>query len=294
MLKRFPESVLAGVCFFASVAQADFLPPNNLHLEDGLLRDSKVTESEFNKIIDKVEAVYGPLLAEMHGAELIINRYWENSMVNASAMQWGDSWELNMYGGLARRPEITADGFTMVVCHELGHHLGGYPFAKSWAANEGSSDYFATLSCGRLLWKDELETNATFRKTVDAYPKAQCDLVYKTTAEQNLCYRLMMAGRSTADLLATLGGTKNSWTTPDTNIVKSTNHDHPAGQCRLDTYVAGALCAARFDNQLIPGKSLGSKRNSAEAELEALGVSCGKGARLELGSRPLCWFKSAL
>lgn len=294
MLKRFPESVLAGVCLFASVARADFLPPNNLHLEDGLLRDSKITETVFNEIIDQIEAVYAPLVAETHGAELSVNRLWRDSTVNASAIQWGDSWELNMYGGLARRPEITADGFTMVVCHELGHHLAGYPFANSWAANEGASDYFATLSCGRLLWKDDEETNATFRKTVDAYPKAQCDQVYKTIPEQNLCYRLMMAGRSTADLLATLGGTKNNWTTPDNNIVKSTNHAHPAGQCRLDTYMAGALCAAAYDTQLIPGKGFGSSRNSAKAELEALGVSCGKGGQYEFGSRPLCWFKPLL
>ncbi len=294
MLLRFSESVLVGFCLFASVARADFLPPNNLHLEDGLLRDSKVTEEVFNEIIDQVEAVYKPLIEKNHGAEFTVSRLWDDSTVNASAMQWGGSWEVNMYGGLARRPEITPDGFAMVVCHEVGHHLGGYPFASNWASNEGGSDYFATLSCGRLLWKDDYEANARFRSLVDAYPKAQCDTIYRNTQDQNLCYRLMMAGRSTADLLAALEGTKNSWNTPDVKVVKSTYHAHPAGQCRLDTYMAGALCAAAFDSNVIPGKRLGNARNSAKAELEALGVSCGAGARIQFGSRPNCWFKSML
>ena len=31
-----------------------------------------------------------------------------------------------MYGGLARRAEVTEDGFAMVLCHELGHHVSLY------------------------------------------------------------------------------------------------------------------------------------------------------------------------
>ena len=77
--------------------------------------------------------------------------YGLTNTVNANASQRGRTWIVNMYGGLARRPEITPDGFAMVLCHELGHHMGGFPFVSGWAANEGQSDLFATLSCGRIL-----------------------------------------------------------------------------------------------------------------------------------------------
>ncbi len=291
---RISQTVFVGFCLLSSVARADFMPANNLHLEDGLLRGQNLTEKDFNEVIDEAEAIYIPLIKSAQGGTLKVNRLWTNTTVNASAIQYGASWQVNMYGGLARRPEITRDGFAIVLCHEIGHHLGGYPFSSDWAADEGQSDYFATLSCGRLLWQSELEKNATFRTTIEKMPKAKCDAVFTDEDDQNLCYRLMMAGKSTADLLSALGGTKAAWNTPDTKVVKATDHQHPAGQCRLDTYSAGALCTVTFDENVIPGKTLGSKRNSADAERESAKVTCTTFEDFEVGTRPLCWFKPAL
>lgn len=291
---RFSPSAFVGLCLASTAAHADFLPPNDLHLQDGLLRGQNVTEQDFIDAIEEAEAVYIPLIKETQNATLKVNRLWSNSTVNASAIQYGSRWEVNMYGGLARRPEITKDGFSIVLCHEIGHHLGGYPFSSAWAADEGQSDYFATLSCGRLLWRNQLAKNAESREIIEALPKAKCDASYETEDEQNLCYRLMLAGKSTADLLSALGGTKASWTTPDTKVVKSTYHAHPAGQCRLDTYTAGALCAKSYDETIIAGKSLGSRRNSADAERESAKSTCTQYEDFDIGYRPLCWFKPAL
>jgi hypothetical protein len=275
-------------------ARADFLPPNNLHLEDGLLRGVQLTEQDFNDAIDEAEAIYKPLIQQTFGARLRFNRLWTNSTVNASASQSGSTWDVNMYGGLARRPEITRDGFSIVICHELGHHLGGYPFSSAWAANEGQSDYFATLSCARLLWKDQVEKNAESAELIPDLPKAKCDATWETEDDRNLCYRLMLAGKSTADLLSALGGTVAKWDSPDPKKVSSTNNAHPQGQCRLDTYIAGALCVAEFDENLIPGKALGGRRNSADAERESAKYTCTPVDSFEIGTRPLCWFKPFL
>lgn len=291
---RFSQSVFVGLCVLSSSAFADFMPPNNLHLQDGLLRGQNLTEKDFNEVIDEAEAIYKPLLKSTQNSTLKVNRLWTNNTVNASAIQFGNGWEVNMYGGLARRPEITRDGFAIVLCHEIGHHMGGYPFASNWAADEGQSDYFATLSCGRLLWKNELAKNAESREIIEDLPKAKCDATFETEDEQNLCYRLMIAGKSTADLLSALGGTKAAWNTPDKKVVGSTYHMHPEGQCRLDTYMQGALCTTKFDETLIPGKSLGNKRNSADAERESARVTCTQFDDFEVGYRPLCWFKPAL
>lgn len=283
-------------CFplIATPAFADFLPPNDLHLEDSLLRASNVSEQDFNDVIDEVEAIYGPMIKETHGATLAVKRLWTNNTVNASAMQLGKTWNVNMYGGLARRPEVTRDGFTLVLCHELGHHLAGYPFSAQWAANEGQSDYFATLSCGKVLWKNQRSKNEEAREVIPALPKAQCDAVWRSRDDQNLCYRLMMASKSIADLAGSKGLKKVSWDTPDTNMVSKTYNGHPQGQCRLDTMMAGAICDLEFDMTLIPGKDLGSKRNSPEAEMISAKHTCTQYMKYELGYRPGCWFKSAL
>lgn len=282
-----------AMSFGTSVAMAAILPPNDLHLQDGMYQ-SNVTEEQFNEAIDLAEKIYAPLISSVFGANLRMNRLWSNSTVNASASQFGRTWSVNMYGGLARRPEVTVDGFTLVICHELGHHLGGYPFTSAWAANEGQSDYFATLSCARLLWHDDYELNASFRETIPKRPKYLCDQVWEYEHEQDLCYRMMEAGRSLAGLLSALRDQTVDFETPDLSVVSRTNNSHPAGQCRLDTYMAGALCKVEFDPEFIPGKGLGIRRNSAAAELESAAVSCAAIDGFEIGLRPNCWFKSLL
>lgn len=284
-------SLCLGLC--TSVAMADFLPPNDLHLQDTIM-NSNVTEEEFNQAIDLAEEIYTPLINEVHGGRLKINRLWSNNTVNASASQFFGTWSVNMYGGLARRPEVTLDGFTLVLCHELGHHLAGFPFSSRWAANEGQSDYFATLSCAKLLWGDDLEVNASFAGVIDDYPKALCDDAWQIQTNRDLCYRSMVAGKSLADLLSALREQTVEYDTPDTNVVSRTDNSHPDGQCRLDTYMAGALCAQEFDPDLIPGKDLGSSRNSARAEEVSRAYTCSRADAFEIGVRPLCWFKSQL
>lgn len=293
MRKTMINAWLVAMSMSTGGAFASILPPNDLHLEDNLFR-SNVTEEEFNEAIDLAERVYAPLIKDAFGANLRINRMWSNSTVNASASQFGSSWSVNMYGGLARRPEVTVDGFTLVICHELGHHLGGYPFVSSWAANEGQSDYFATLSCARLLWQDDYEVNAQFRDAIPETPKLLCDEAWESETEQNLCYRMMAAGKSLADLLSALRNQTVSFDTPDLRVVSRTNNAHPDGQCRLDTYMAGALCRADFDPEFIPGKGMGSRRNSADAELESAKYTCSAVDGFGLGLRPSCWFKSLL
>ena len=258
MLARITSTAFAGLVMMSSAAHADFLPENDLWKEDGLLRAAGITQDEFNKVIDEAEATYVQVFKGL-GGNLKINRLWSNTTVNASAQQTGATWIVNMYGGLARRPEVTRDGFALVLCHEIGHHLGGYPFSSAWAANEGQSDYYATLACGRLLWTGQDEENARFAETVEPIPQAMCDKAWTTTEDRNLCYRMMAGGKSLADLLSALGGTKASWSTPDTKVVATTNNAHPAGQCRLDTYAAGALCGKGWDVKIIPAKDLGSK-----------------------------------
>ena len=271
---------------------ATILPKNDLHLQDNLFtEDANMTEADFNQIIDQVIGAYNETVVG-HGATLTANKLWSNPTVNASAQQMGNRWVVNMYGGLARRVEVTPDGFALVVCHELGHHLAGYFFyGQGWASSEGQSDYFASQACARTIWKDQAAKNAAARETVHATAKAGCDSRMKTETEQNLCYRTAMAGQSLAKLLSALGGTEADFDTPDDSVISSTQTRHPAGQCRLDTYFSGALCGKAFDKTVIPGRNHPDGQNSLGAELESAEYSCTRANDEMIGSRPLCWFK---
>lgn len=255
------------------------MPENELAKFDRLDGSANITEDQFEAALVEVEAYYKPLVKELYGAELAVIRDWQDSTVNAYATRSGDQWEIHMFGGLARRHEITPDGFELVACHEIGHHLGGFPYVQDWAANEGQSDYFATLACAKHLWSPEIDLNATAAKRIPTYPKKLCDDSWGNQDDRNLCYRLALAGKSLADLLS--GGSAR-FESPDPSVVASTNNAHPGGQCRLDTYLAGAICGINFD-----------QRSVAKTERQSAKVSC-LASRGEKGYRPQCWFKPHL
>lgn len=270
-------------------------PPNKLHLRPSPLEKSNINERKFNEIIAKAEKVYAPIV-RAHNAKLKMNKLWKDDTVNASAVQNENLWEVNMYGGLARRPEVTPDGFALVVCHELGHHLGGYVMVSDadmhWASNEGQSDYFATEACAKELWKDELEENATHRATVLPFAKSLCDKNHPGQNQRDLCYRSSNAGLSLASLLASLrNSVPPKFETPSKEVVERTNDDHPEAQCRLDTYMAGAVCTVPFDRSVIPGKALAQGGASREAENLSGQSSCLARDGWVSAQRPRCWFK---
>jgi hypothetical protein len=265
-------------------AYADFLPPNDLHLEDNIHSFTGLSEEQFNQVLNRIEEVYAPIVDSLGGV-LRIRRNWRSSTVNANASRLLNRWIVRMYGGLARRPEVTPDGFALVVCHEIGHHVAGFPTLPfRWAAAEGQSDYFATLACGRSLWQDDVEGNRMARSAIPDYPKSRCDAVYSDENDQNLCYRQVLAGYSLANLLSAVsGGSGISFETTDPHVTDKTFVSHPQAQCRLDTYTAGALCTAQWDDHVTP-----------KSEADSANYTCNLFQGFGEGTRPLCWFKPAM
>ncbi len=291
----FKLSVVVTLLLSSSLTWATILPPNDLHLQDNLfMESSNITEEMFNQIITQVQETYAPIV-ESHGATLKFNRFWENSIVIANTNQANGVWVVNMHGGLARRPEITPDGFALVICHELGHHLAGYPlktrFFNKWASTEGQSDYFAAQSCARRLWSGEEDKNRLSRGTVNPIAKEGCDSVWSTEKDQNLCYRTALAGHSLATLLGASTKTTVGFATPSEAEVIKTSDLHPQAQCRLDTYFHGAMCDVEFDSSIIPGLNHSDGQRSKAAEGIAARNSCTRENFFSVGTRPLCWYK---
>lgn len=257
---------------------------NNKSIQTG------ISKEQFEHSIKLAKSVYSPIFKEKYGAELVVEEKWDDATVNAYAQQSGSKWMVSMFGGLARDPLVTKDGFTAVICHEIGHHVGGAPKGSSWsgpswASNEGQSDYFATSKCLRKIYEQELSETIRFYtkngfRTVSEdrlIARKACDEAYETLAERAVCFRSALAGESLAQLLGKLGGNANvKFGTPDASKVAKTNHAHPKGQCRMDTYFAGALCDV--DHKVWP-----SMTDAAEGY-------CTAKEKQEIGLRPLCWF----
>lgn len=274
-----------------------FLPENDLYIPSHIKSINGITEQEFNQAIDEVESVYAPIVASM-GAKLDIARNWKDGTVNAYAQQSGKTWKVAMFGGLARHATITKDAMALVVCHEVGHHIGGAPkkggapttgggwwggnggsTAVSWASNEGQADYFAVLKCLRKAWIND--NNEAVVKTLNA-PKMvvdACKKTYKNNKDDTaLCVRTSMAGQSVGNLFAALGKLPEpKFETPDTKVVSRTDDNHPKAQCRLDTYYQGSLCDVSMNEDV--------------SNKEEVKGTCHNSLGHTVGTRPLCWFK---
>ena len=243
-----------------------------------------LTEQQFNDVMDRIEKLNAPIVAQA-GGTLSINRKWNDATVNASAEQFGSSWILNMYGGLARHPEVTVEGMALVACHELGHHLGGAPKISgvfggdNWATNEGGADYYATLKCLRNYFAEDDNQTIIASADIDPVISNGCLKQFSDKADQLICERISMAGQSVAYLFMDLSkDAKPSWSTPDPSVVTQMDDEHPATQCRMDTYLAGDLCHV---DKSVPNSKTDYKEGS-----------CVQGVD-DVGFRPRCWFKPA-
>ena len=216
------------------------------------------------------------------GGILLINNRWVDDRVNAIAQQSGQYWIISIFGGIARHRFITVDGLMMIVCHELGHHIGSTPNQSEqglpWSSNEGQADYFASLKCMRRVLRNDDNVTIVSKMQIDPTASLKCKSIYKSATEVALCQRIAMAGKSLAMFLGDLKG--NSYVNfkiPDSSVVKKTSNAHPKAQCRLDTYMAGALC----DKPVLEDLS----------KTDPIVGACIKKDGYTQGVRPLCWYK---
>lgn len=263
-----------------------FIPENDMKIPVGFTtlsgQPAGISQAEFNEAMDRLVKYYLKDV-EAQGLKLRINRLWENETVNASAQRSGSTQVLNMYGGLARHPQITFEGFSLVLCHEFGHHNGGAPknggWFGSWATNEGGSDYFATLKCLRRIFsEDDNAAIVAARSTeLDFVAVEACTKTYPEDYDRDLCLRMSLAGQSVANFFANMKKDEKAprFDTPDLSEVSRTNNNHPATQCRLDTYFAGMLCPVKETDKV------------SDTDYQA--GSCYKPRDVD-GTRPRCWF----
>lgn len=248
----------------------NFVPDNNFFIP--INADAGISEIEFNAVLNEFERVMGPVVKDK-GYTLQINRKWTDSTVNANTTVQGDKWVINAFGGLARYEGMDADAFMMVMCHELGHHLGGYP-NRGWASNEGQSDYYATSKC-----YPKMTYSKTKSLNVPSIVTKKCSALHKSKDEISICENGSMIGYTLASVLNSLSGSPSEidFATPDNSEVLKTNNNHPKAQCRLDTYFAGAVCNMSYLDEFSPNSPIPG--------------ACAEEKGDRIGVRPHCWYK---
>ena len=264
---------------------------NDLYIGPYEKNVSNVTQSDFTDAIDRITKIYRNQF-KRQGMNLHIKNNWSDGKVNAYAQQTGRTALVNIFGGLARHHTMSKDSLALVICHELGHHIGGIPKkvsssasygygAKrySWASNEGQADYFASMKCLRHFFEEEDNIRAIKGKVVPSFVRISCQNQFNMAEDVAICVRSALAGYSLANLFNSVRGRMGqlSFENKDPSKVLKTYDKHPMPQCRLDTYFAGALCDKDANDEV------------SNSEMNK-GV-CSREEGYVIGVRPLCWFR---
>ncbi|MBA2404198.1 MAG: hypothetical protein H0V66_05455 [Bdellovibrionales bacterium] len=275
--------VLPMILFASAVYACDgVLPHNDLRIP--MDKNEGLSRLQYDQVINKVQKIYEPIAVE-HGAVLKIARKWSSSTVNAGTYrdEEGKHWHMNLYGGLARHPFMTEDAYALVICHELGHHIGGAPKKiikkkQDWSSTEGQADYWANLKCLRRVFKDENNSAAIQDAEVPAIVTKECEASFRLKSETDLCIRLGMASKALTKISAVARRTETpEFETPDSSIVTQHYFKHPLPQCRLDSFFQGALCQRDFA--------------TAVSQVHERPGTCHPDHGDQTGNRPLCWYK---
>lgn len=105
-----------------------------------------LTHTEMIELIKDVEEVYPSV-------EIILE---DDLLKNASATNNGAKRNIIVHAGLGKAKYMSKDHFSLILCHEIGHHFGGAPMMEGehsyWASDEGQADYFGAKECmGKVL-----------------------------------------------------------------------------------------------------------------------------------------------
>lgn len=202
-------------------------------------------EVEFNVLLQDLTDLFASE-TQLSGKRLVMESEWAMPMHNAYTSNQEHLLHIQVMGGLVRDPRLTPDALVIVLCHELGHVFGGRPErmgSEGMLSLEGQADYFATHTCFRRY--------AAFRpsrlENVPVRIQQTCANSFSTTDESAICERTLVALTVTAKYLDERQSSlhPSDIFTPSADVVGSTLLGYPSAQCRVDTYMRGALLQER-------------------------------------------------
>lgn len=142
--------------------------------------------------------------------ELIIRLDPHNPRINAEIVKVDKFVTISVWGGMLMHPRMSGTSMMLLLCHELGHFLGGPPLKSrnGWSSTEGQADYFSAINCVKQLGVDE----GQFSEAALALTSIYAEVTKQEIPRLDRC---------------------------DMTVVNRINYGYPNVQCRLDTLMAG-------------------------------------------------------
>ena len=246
------------------------------------------TNDELEMLRQEFLGTYGNDFAQL-GGPLKVTFFKSIPSYYSLATIKNGTYEVAVMGGNLDKKYMTMDSLRLLICHEIGHFLGGAPKRihldpaedQLWNTVEGQADYYASLKCMRRILQKHDNKSFLNSANLSEHMVRSCKSVHSNDADQEICLRTAVAAQKLVGFFAAVKKYTQplEFDTPDTKVVDKTRYDHPDLQCRLDTFWAGTLCPVRFDVPL------------DDSDVDQ-GVCSGDSVPIST-RRPACWFRQA-
>lgn len=263
------------------------IPENNLRFPTSGkmlkgINSSSIELLRFQKVLNHFEQTWRDTLKLEYGKKLVFDINLEDERVNASCSRDDDNNPiLRIRGGLLRHPDMNEEVLNFLLCHELGHYMGGAPksfrgasIKRSWSSVEGQADYFAATKCLPKIYSEALTI-------YDAQKSSLIKDRVKSICEGEVCSKVVYSGLLATRFFASLksGGAIPEIGKYERFYPSSTLQKHPSPQCRLDTIVSAIKCEIDY-SYLMDDKDI------------TIGACIKKDLDLA-GERASCWFNES-
>ncbi len=183
---------------------------------------------------------------------------------------------------------LDKNSLTLIMCHEVGHTLGGMPyldplFVNGFLSSEGQADYFASMKCLPKILRSEYAHIPLLPLPQERYFE-ECSKTHTDEFSIAICtqvieasYKLATYFQYTRDREIQISIDKRTEEISSvTRYFKDNLNYYPSSQCRFETYLAGALCVDDPNNYFSDAYTF---RGS---ECQSMNM---------ISKRPNCWFK---
>lgn len=143
----FLTSLVLGNAYAAVVCPKD---ASYFCITPDMAPDTQIKLVDFYNVPAKILTLFGDSLKNTQ-AQVQLDAQWESPYFGAGIAYYDNYFYLRIFGGTTRVEGMTMDAYAALVCHELGHIIGGAPYqtiqGAEWSSSEGQADFFAASVC---------------------------------------------------------------------------------------------------------------------------------------------------
>lgn len=233
------------------------------------LTQASIDKADYLQLTSALETTYAEQIRTL-GGKLKFTLKESTDSPNAFAAKRVDgTWEVTVVETLLSLEEQTKSTLGIILCHEIGHFLGGKPYvvgiqltpavrsrAPKKMSCEGQADYFATSECIKTLTRKLPDLFSDNKGLLNPSIGEECNQAYEDQEDKNQCFETLVASYQTVLVYQKMlkemnvpagffGKIENDRTDRTLNSVG----EYPSLDCRYQTFINGTMCSGLSDNE---------------------------------------------